>query len=415
MNPDFIVILIMLLLSAFFSGLEIAFLSANKLRVELMSNQGKRWAEICSDYLKQPSRFISTILVGNNIALVVYSIVMEEMLRPQLSGLSPAGSLLAATGISTVIVLITAEFMPKSLFRINPTGILSVLIFPFQIFYYLLWPLVKFTLWLSKTSLYVLLRQRFTEESPAFSKLDLDHYLSETGNSQNENHEVDTEILKNALDFGSIQVRECQVPRPRIVGIEIDESIEDLYALFKESSHSKIIVYRESIDHVIGYVHHFDLFKKPGSIRSILKPILITNESKPVNELLKEFTTSGKSIALVVDEYGGTSGIITAEDIMEEIFGEIEDEHDDDDGIIEEQINDDTFRFSASLEIDYLNEQYKLHLPIGDYETLGGFIISNHESIPEEGETIVIGNFEIHILKADNKRIDLIQLGTINE
>jgi CBS domain containing-hemolysin-like protein len=415
MGIDIIVILIMLSLSAFFSGLESAFLSANKLRVELMSNQGERWAVICSNYMKQPSKFISTILMGNNIALVLYSITMEEMLRPTLTSFSPATAVLVATGISTVIVLITAEFMPKALFRINPTGVLSVLIYPFQLCYVLLWPLVKFTLWLSKTSLYILLRQRFTEESPAFSKLDLDHYLSETKQSDDETQEVDTEIIKNALDFGSVRVRECMVPRTQLVAVEVNDTIQELTDTFKESHHSKILVYRESIDHIIGYVHHFDMFKKPATIKSILKPILITNESKPAHELLKEFTTTGKSIALVVDEFGGTAGIITAEDIMEEIFGEIEDEHDDDDGIIEEKINEDTYRFSTSLEIDYLNEQYDLNLPIGEYETLGGFIIAYHESIPQVGETIVLENFEIQILKADEKRIELVQLSTINE
>lgn len=415
MGAEFAIILIMLALSAYFSGLESAFLSANKLRVELMSNQGAKWAMICSEYMKQPSKFISTILMGNNISLVIYSITMEEMLRPTLTGFSDATALLVATGISTVIVLITAEFMPKALFRINPTGVLSVLIYPFQLFYYLLWPLVKFTLWLSKTSLFILLRQRFTEESPAFSKLDLDHYLSETKQGDDETQEVDTEIIKNALDFGNVKVRECMVTRTQIIAAEVNDSIAELIELFKESSHSKILIYRENIDNIIGYVHHFDMFKKPSTIKSILKPILITNESKPAHELLKEFTTTGKSIALVVDEFGGTAGIITAEDIMEEIFGEIEDEHDGDEDIIEEKINDDTYRFSTSLEIDYLNETYHLNLPFGEYETLGGFIIAHHESIPSTGETIVLENFEIQILKADEKRIELVQLSTINE
>lgn len=415
MGADLFLIFITLMLSAYFSGLESAFLSANKLRVELMSNQGARWAVICSDYMKQPSKFISTILMGNNIALVLYSITMEELLRPNLSTFSPATAVIIATGISTVIVLITAEFMPKTLFRINPTGVLSIAIYPFQLFYYLLWPLVKFTLWLSKTSLFVLLRQRFTEESPAFSKLDLDHYLSETNKGDDDTQEVDTEIIKNALDFGSVKVRECMVSRTQITAVEVNDTIAELIEIFKESSHSKIPVYRENIDNIIGYVHHFDMFKKPTTIKSILKPILITNESKPAHELLKEFTTTGKSIALVVDEFGGTAGIITAEDIMEEIFGEIEDEHDDDDGIIEEKINDDTYRFSTSLEIDYLNENYDLRLPVGDYETLGGFIIAYHESIPQMGETIVLENFEIEILKADEKRIELVKLSTLNE
>ncbi len=415
MEPQIPIILSMLILSAFFSGLESAFLSASKLRIELMNSQGARWANICSGYLKQPSKFISTILVGNNVALVIYSITIEELLRPQFVHLGNISALLLATGISTIIVLITAEFMPKSLFRINPTGILAVLIYPFQLFYYLLWPIVRFILWLSKTTLFVLLKQRFTEESPAFSKMDLDHYLTETSNDGKEEQEVDTEILKNALDFGNVRIRECMVPRTNIISIDVNDSAQDLIESFKDSSHSKIVVYRENIDNIIGYVHHIDMFKKPTSIKSILKPILITNEAKPAHELLKEFTTTGKSIALVVDEFGGTAGIVTVEDILEEIFGEIEDEHDDNTDIIEVKISDDRYRFSSSLEIDYLNEEYDLKLPIGEYETLGGFIISNHESIPEQGETIVIDNFEITILEADGKRIEVVELSTIKD
>lgn len=415
MSPEFFVIVAMLLLSAFFSGLEIAFLSANRLRIELRNNQGARWAAICSDYLKQPSKFISTILVGNNIALVVYSITFEEILRPYFNFLSPVAALLAATSVSTLIVLITAEFMPKSLFRFNPTGILSVLIYPFQLFYFILWPIVRLTLWLSKNTLFVLLKQRFTEESPAFSKMDLDHYLTETGNHEENLQEVDTEILKNALDFGNVQVRECMVPRTNITAIEVTDSMDDLMEVFKDSRHSKIVVYHDSIDNIIGYVHHIDMFKKPKTIKSILKPILITTEAKLANELLKEFTTSGKSIALVVDEFGGTAGIVTVEDIMEEIFGEIEDEHDDDTDIIEEQTDTDTYRFSCSLEIDYLNEEYGLNIPIGEYETLGGFIISHHESIPLPEEIIVLENFEIKILKGDEKRVEVVELSTIQD
>jgi CBS domain containing-hemolysin-like protein len=415
MDSSLSVILLMLAMSAFFSGLEIAFLSANRLRVELMSNQGARWAQLCSAYYKQPSKFISTILVGNNIALVVYGLTMARVLNPYFEQYSALGALLSTTTISTFIVLLTAEFMPKSLFRINPTGILTILIFPFQLSYYLLWPLVQITLWFAKNSLYLLLRQKFTEETPAFSKMDLDHYLSETGNGSDSQQEIDTEILKNALDFGNVKVRECMVPRTNIIAIDFDEPMEELQKLFEESRHSKILVYKESIDNIIGYVHHIDLFKKPESIKMMLKSIHITNESKPAHELLKEFTKSGRSIALVVDEFGGTAGIVTVEDIMEEIFGEIEDEHDDSQDIIDRKTGEDAYEFSASLEVDYLNETYHLKIPIGDYETLGGFIYAWHESIPSQGETIVLENFEIGILKADGKRIELISLKTIDE
>ncbi len=405
----------MLVVSAFFSGLEIAFLSANRLRVELMSNQGARWAQLCSAYYKQPSRFISTVMVGNNIALVVYGLAMAKVLNPFFVEYSALTRLLSTTTISTFIVLLTAEFMPKSLFRINPTGILAVLIFPFQMFYYFLWPFVQVTLWLAKNSLFLLLRKKFTEETPSFSKMDLDHYLSETGNSEDAQQEIDTEILKNALDFGNVKVRECMVPRTSIVAMDFDEPMSELQKLFEESRHSKILVYKESIDNIIGYVHHIDLFKKPASIKMMLKSIHITNESKPAHELLKEFTKSGRSIALVVDEFGGTAGIVTVEDIMEEIFGEIEDEHDDSKDIIERKTGDDEYEFSASLEVDYLNETYDLKIPMGEYETLGGFIYAWHESIPSLGQTIVLDNFEITILKADEKKMELVRLKTINE
>ena len=326
MSPIVIVIL-MLILSAFFSGLEIAFITANKLRIELKSNQGVHWAKLCSNYLKAPSKFISTILVGNNVALVIYGITMEEIIRPKFQSFGSAPSLIMATVISTAIVLITAEFLPKALFRLNPSGILSVLIYPFQLFYFLLWPLVQFVIWLSRTILNTVLKTDFTEKTPAFSKIDLDHFISQSSHqsSDGEDPDVDTDILKNALDFGNVKVRDCLIPRTEITAIDIEATIKELEKLFIESQHSKILVYKENLDNIIGYVHHLDLHKKPKSIKSILIPILITNESKSANEMLNEFSKSQKSIALVVDEYGGTAGIITVEDIMEEIFGEIED------------------------------------------------------------------------------------------
>ncbi|MEY2924194.1 MAG: hypothetical protein RLZZ337_742 [Bacteroidota bacterium] len=405
----------MLILSAFFSGLEIAFISANKLRIELKSNQGIHWAKMCSSYLKAPSKFISTILVGNNVALVIYGITMEEIIRPkfQAIGFGPASSLVFATVISTAVVLITAEFLPKALFRLNPSGILSVLIYPFQLFYVLLWPLVQFVIWLSRTLLNSILKMDFTEKTPAFSKIDLDHFISQSSHqsSDGEDPDVDTEILKNALDFGNVKVRDCQIPRTEITAIDIESTIKELEKMFIESQHSKILVYKENLDNIIGYVHHLDLHKKPKSIKSILIPILITNESKSANEMLNEFSKSQKSIALVVDEYGGTAGIITVEDIMEEIFGEIEDEHDD---VAEENEmvseDEDIYTFAAKLEVDYLNEKYDLKIPEGDYETLGGFVLANLEEIPKVDEVFVIDKYEIRILEASEQRIERLEM-----
>ncbi len=421
METILFIIFVTLLFSAFFSGLEIAFLSANKLRIELKSNQGVRWARMCSEYLKAPSRFISTILVGNNISIVIYGIFIEELLRNYLlsslmTNMGKVGSLLLATFISTIIVLIFAEFLPKALFRINPSGILRILIYPFKFFATILFPIVRFVLWLAKLILNTLLKKEFTEESPAFSRVDLDHYITESQiHKTEEERDVDTDIIKNALDFGNVQIRDCMVPRTSIIAMDLDSTIEELEQIFIESGHSKILIYRENIDDIIGYVHHIDLFRKPKDIRSILIPILITNEAKLAHDQLNDFTRNRKSIALVVDEFGGTAGVVTAEDIIEEIFGEIEDEHDDSDGIIDIKLNDFEYELSASLEVDYLNEQYDLHIPDGEYETLGGYIISVCESIPEQGSSIETEDFMFTILSSLNNRIETVHMKVLHD
>lgn len=413
MDNSYLVIFLTLLLSAFFSGLEIAFLSANKLRIELKSNQGVRWAQVCARYIKTPSKFISTILVGNNIAIVIYGLAMENLLKGGMFtfNLKGAAEMLLITFISTIVVLVVAEFIPKALFRINPSGILSILIYPFQFFAKLLYPIVRFALWLAKSILKLVLKKEFTEESPTFSRLDLDHYITESQKNKHEDdRDVDTDILKNALDFGSVQIRDCMVPRTAIIAIEFNSTVDELLALFMESGHSKILVYRDTIDNIIGYVHHIDLFKEPKAITSILTPILITNESKLANDMLNDFTVNRKSIAVVVDEFGGTAGIVTTEDIIEEIFGEIEDEHDDTDNILDKKISDLEYELSASLEVDYLNEKYNMKLPEGEYETLGGYIINEYESIPEEGETIDLGRFIFTITSSMNHRIETVHV-----
>ncbi|MBR9859261.1 HlyC/CorC family transporter [bacterium] len=419
MTPVTIVIL-MLIFSAFFSGLEIAFISANRLRIELKSNQGKHWAQICSDYFKSPSKFISTILVGNNVALVIYGVTMELIFADPVDGVfsmitNPGLRIILATIVSTMIVLVTAEFLPKALFRINPAGMLKVLIYPFQLFYFLLWPLVQFVMWLSKYVLSGLFNAEFTEKSPVFTKVDLDHFISQSAQhyEKDDENDVDTDILKNALDFGNVRVRDCLIPRTDIVAIDINETIQDLEKLFIESRHSKILVYEDNIDHIIGYVHHLDLHKGPKNIRAALLSILITNESKSANEMLNEFSTTQKSIALVVDEYGGTAGIITVEDIMEEIFGEIEDEHDDNSDQMEIVVDEGVYVFSAKQEVDLINEKYELNIPEGEYETLGGYVVANLEDIPKEGETYVIGQYEIKILEASEQRIERIRLSIL--
>ena len=306
--------------------------------------------------------------------------------------------------------------MPKALFRLNPSGILSVLIYPFQIFYVLLWPIVQFVLWLSNKVLNGLIPGDFTEEIPAFGKVDLDHFILQSAQSSvdGDDQEVDTEILKNALDFGNVKVRDCLVPRTEITAIDTSSSINDLEQLFIDTQHSKILVFQENVDNIIGYTHHLDLHKKPKTIKSILIPILITNESKSANDMLNEFSRTQKSIALVVDEYGGTAGIITVEEIMEEIFGEIEDEHDEVEEENELVTDEGVYQLNAKLEVDYINEKYELHIPEGDYETIGGFVLSNLEDIPKTDDIFVIDNFEIRILEASEQKIERLELSVID-
>ncbi len=335
MEQHLYIILISMLMSAFFSGIEIAFITASKLRIELKSKQGSYTAKILSGFVKEPSKFISTTLIGNNIALVIYSIFMDETISPSIKNILPYDHdneflvLLITTFISTVVVLLLAEFLPKALFRINPDFILFLLTFPFMVFYYLLWPVVHFIVFLSKVVFVKVFRMDFAEETPVFSKIDLDNYINESEKLDlDEDADVDTEIFRNALDFANVKVRECMVPRTELVAIEVTDSIDNLYRKFVESGHSKILIYHDSIDNIIGYVHQVEMFKKPKNIRSIMVAPIIATESMPANELLKQFSHNKKSVALVVDEFGGTAGMVTIEDIMEEIFGEIEDEYD---------------------------------------------------------------------------------------
>lgn len=416
MDPS-VVILLTLLACAFFSGIEIAFISVNKLRIELKAKQGSLSARILNPFVKNPSRFVSTTLVGNNVSLVIYSIYMEQVvLHPFLEAHLPDAMhkpwvlLLLASLISTLIILFTAEFFPKVLFRINPNAILSVLAYPFLLFYYLFFPVVHGIVWLSKHFLRLLFRSDFKEEQPAFTKVDLDEYIAESSHLDlDEDADVDAEMFRNALDFGEVKVRECMIHRTQVVAISVDSSMEAVRALFVESGHSKILVYEGSIDHIIGYVHQNSLFRQVPSIRQALISIIITTETTPAHDLLNQFTRNRKSIAVVVDEFGGTAGIVTMEDILEEIFGEIRDEHDEE-AWTEKRNSDGSLDVSTHLEVDYLNEKYQLNIPSGDYETLGGYIVSEHESIPSVGEKIQVGAFSVEILKANNNRLEEVRI-----
>ncbi len=411
-QTEFLIILLSLFFSAMFSGLEIAFISANKLKIELDNKLGFYNAKVLSFFNKNPSRFISTMLVGNNIALVIYGIFMAKVLEPFFYSFffSEFTVFLLQTISSTLLILFVAEFLPKALFRINPNSILSVFAVPVVIIYYLLFPII----WISTTISNGVLKLFFGLENKDgelnFGLVDLDHYLKEATSQVDKDEEIETEvqIFQNALDFAKVKARECMVPRTEIEALEEGEDIETLKNRFYETGYSKILIYRESIDNIIGYTHSFELFKKPRKIKEILLPIPVIPESMPASEILEFFTKEKKSVAVVVDEFGGTSGMVTIEDVIEELFGDIEDEHDNED-LIERKISDVEFLFSARLEIDYLNEQYKIGLPESEeYETLAGYIIHIHESIPQKGEKIETKDFVFNIRIVSKNKIELV-------
>ena len=409
-------ILLTLFFSAFFSGIEIAFVSADRLHIELQKKKGFRTGKILATFINNPSRFIGTTLIGNTIALVIYGVFMTKLLDPIVRDTIPAelsnelAILVIQTILSTLVVLLTAEFLPKSIFLINPNWMLSILAIPMFIIYKIMGPVVWAVVSVSKLMITKVLGYAYSEDRPAFGLTDLDNYIKNTLMSDDEtNVEVDTKIFNNALEFKTIRIRECMIPRTEIVAVDIEDPIDNLKSAFIESGHSKIIVYKESIDDVIGYCHSLELFKKPKSIADILTPIIIVPETMLANELMIQFISERKSLALVVDEYGGTSGIVSIEDIIEEIFGEIQDEHDVEDWV-EQKIDEENYLLSARHEIDYLNDKYEWDLPTGDYETLGGLILSVTEDLPQPGDSVNLGPFSFTIQSTNDIRIDIVKL-----
>lgn len=410
-----------LVLSAFFSGMEIAFVSSNKLKIELDKKLGLLPARLYSYFLKHQSKFISALLLGNNIALVVYGIFMAEVLEsPIRSAMSfiPSGGTVEAlvlfiqTVISTIVILTFAEFLPKIIFRINPNKKLEYFTVPVLLICAPLYGLV----WIVFQLITYLLRVfsvQFEENEYSFGRVDLDHYVKEAaaGNAREETDmENELQIFQNALDFSKIKARECMVPRNEIEALSFEDSVEELREVFVNTGYSKILIYKENIDNVIGYVHSFELFKKPEAIKNILRPLAIIPESATADKVLKILIEQKKHVALVVDEYGGTSGMLTLEDIVEEIFGEIEDEHDSEE-LIEQQLSDDHYYFSARLEIDYLNETYDLKLPESDeYETLAGLVIDRNEDLPEVGDLVEVGDYVLEIKKVSENKIEEVVL-----
>lgn len=415
---SWLIVILSLIFSALFSGLEIAFVSSNKLKIELDKNRGLLSAKILSEFVKHPSRLLGALLLGNNVALVIYGMAMALILEPSIISILPyqytseSVVLIIQTIIATIIILIAAEFIPKALFRINPNMILNIFAVPVKIYYFIFYPFIHFNVWISEFVLNSILRQKLKSHDYTFSPTDLDNYLREFSTDNREEGEVKQEIqmLQNAIDFRNIKLRECMVPRTDISAIEQNDSIENLKSNFIESGHSKILIYKKSLDNIIGFVHSSDMFINPANIKAIMHSLPIVPEAMLANNVLKMFIKEHKSIALVVDEFGGTSGIVTMEDIIEEIFGEIEDEYDVDE-FKEKQINASEFLFSGRLEIDFLNEKYNLNLPESDdYETLGGLIINIHESIPEKNEVIIQEPFKFIITDASDARIDQVHL-----
>jgi CBS domain containing-hemolysin-like protein len=422
MDNSIILILVSLLFSSFFSGIEIAFISSDRLHIELEKERGSIAGKILSRFTKNQAHFIGTTLIGNTLSLVVYGIFMANLIEPVLSDILPAYLnnqsviLIFQTILATLVVLFTAEFLPKIIFRINPNFFLSAFAIPLLIIYYILYPIVYGIVGLSKYIIIKVLHLKFKEDEPVFSLTDLNEFIQSKfiEDKAEGKFDIDTKIFNNALEFKTVKVRECMIPRTEIVAIDLHSDIETLRNEFMESGLSKILVYKESIDDIIGYCHSLELFKKPRNIESILSPVIIVPETLLANELLVQFITERKSMALVVDEFGGTSGIVTIEDIIEEIFGEIEDEHDEQD-LVEHKLDDESFLLSARHEIDYLNERYNWNLPPGEYDTLGGLILSITEDIPSLNQDIIIEPFKFHIVSIEENRINLVKMSLLQE
>ncbi|NDV15068.1 DUF21 domain-containing protein [Muricauda sp. TY007] len=423
MDSSLIIIVLSLLFSAFFSGMEIAFVSANKIHIEIEKKQEGFLAKVLTLLTDKPSKFIATMLIGNNIALVVYGLFMGEVLMDWFQNLLPTNyqflnalltdfSLLSQTVISTLLILVTAEFLPKVFFQIYSNALIKILAIP-AYFFYLLFSIISwFVIKVSDFILKVFFKTEGDEVQLSFTKLELGDYINEQMETVEEEDDVDSEIqiFQNALEFSTVKAREVMVPRTEITAVEISETPKNLAKLFSETGYSKILIYKDSIDEIIGYVHSYELFKKPKTIKSILLPVEFVPETMLIQDILNVLTKKRKSMAVVLDEYGGTSGILTVEDIIEELFGEIEDEHDSTD-LYEEQIGETEYKFSARMEVDYINENYKLELPEGEeYETLGGLIVNKTGEIPEQDSEVTIGNFTFKILEVSTTKIDLVSV-----
>jgi CBS domain containing-hemolysin-like protein len=412
------IIFITLLFSAFFSGMEIAFISANRLRLELDKKHSLIHSNLISLYTQNPGQFIATLMVGNNLAMVIYGLAFAKLLQPvlQIYIHSIALLLISQMVIATFLIIITVEYIPKIFFRINPNRILRFFAVPVALFYFLFYPITKIILWISKSLLKIITSEPIlnVNEKTVYSRMDLDHFVKEPENtsSSQPTQEIDNEVklFRNALDFSKVKLREIMVPRTEMVALDIESTVDELRQKFIETGYSRILFYSENTDNIVGYVHHSVFFTNPDSIKSELRKVLIVPETMSASKLLSQFIQNRLSIAIVVDEFGGTSGMVTSEDILEEIFGEIEDEHDTMD-LIKKKVSDTEFVLSARLELDELNDSLNLEFPeTENYETLAGFILFHYESIPKINTIINVGKYRFKILKASNTKIELVHL-----
>jgi CBS domain containing-hemolysin-like protein len=415
------IIILCLILSAFFSGMEIAFVSSNKIYLEIEKKQDDFISKILTKLTQKPSKFIATMLVGNNVSMVVYGFFMGELLMRWFVNLgfhlTDFSNLLLQTIISTLIVLMTSEFLPKVFFQIYANSFIKFFALPAYFFYKLFYYISSFLIWISDYVLRKFFKTEGDQINLSFSKVELGNYISEQMNSVQDHETVDSEIqiFQNALEFSGVKAREIMTPRTELVAVDLHSSIVDLRDLFIKTGYSKIVVYTNTLDDIVGYVHSFELFKKPRSIKSIMIPVEFVPETILIKDAMNLLTKKRKSIAVILDEYGGTSGIVTIEDIVEELFGEIEDEHDSDEELIENRIDDLNYIFSTRLDVQYINETYKLNIPESDsYETLGGFIVDFSKEIPQKGAQITIGNFVFIIEEATNKKIELIKMTVLD-
>ncbi len=415
------IIIITLLASAFFSGMEIAFFSADKLRLELDKGKNRLNGKIIGIFNRHPGQYIATMLVGNNVALVVYSLAFANLMHPFFSGLEAGETLnlFIQTTVSTLVILLVAEFIPKAIFRINPNLALNVLALPVGIFYILFYPVTKFAIGLSKPILKFIFKVKIEPktEDRVFGRIDLNNLFGEMdGTNLISTSKVDSEIklFQNALDFSKLKIRDCMIPRTDIVMLDINEEMDSLCQKFIETGYSKIMIYQDNSDNIIGYVHSSDLFHNPEDIRSCLRKISFVPETMEANKLLSILLHEHKSTAIVVDEFGGTAGMVTTEDILEEIFGEIEDEHDTPD-ITEKVLGENHFIFSGRASISYLNDKYSLKIEEDDrYETLAGYILFHHSSFPKYNSILLIGSYEFKILRSTRTKIELVEMKKIS-